>query len=111
MCLVLLIQVLCRLTKVIKILYKDRTVIVDKGSIALIEAKRRALVDEDESEKNIREEYDYLMDDDYEIIDFMTNSMDWDDIEPFVLKIIFKVQQTNKQLWHGHSAELEDAEE
>ena len=82
--------------KLIIIDFPDRIVYVDKSKIADIEAKRRNAID---GTDEYQEEFDYLMEDDYEVIDYMVNSMDWKDIEPFVIDIIKKDIET-KALWN-----------
>ena len=84
------------MVKVIKLYYDDRVIVVQKGSIALLEAHRRAKIDEDESPTNIKKEYDNLMEDDYDVYDYIVNNMDWEDLEPFVINV-FMNSRTHKQ--------------
>ena len=100
------------MVKVIKLYYEDRVIVVDKSKIAKIEAKRRAIMDEDESKENITVEYEYLMNDDYDVYDYIVNSMNWKDLEPFVIDV-FKIEPvSNADVFHSYELlEYKDTDE
>lgn len=98
--------------KVMKFDFDDRTFVFKKEPLALLEANRRAAVDNNVTDKNIMEEFKFLMEDNYDLYDFMRNSMDWADVVPFLIRVENETM-SDVEKWHDYKSDVEwfDGEE
>lgn len=52
-----------------------------------------------ERNEDWKEEYDWVMRDDYEGVDWLINNMNWEDVEKFSTKLNDKVLVTDQDFW------------
>lgn len=90
------------MVRVIQLIYEDRIIVVSKSPFAKILAKRWAGIDNEPSKEYLVKLYEELMDNEYDVYNYISNSMNWNDISSHVIGVI-RLKKSDEEIFNNGS--------